>query len=485
MLLGSNQVLNIDPTKKGAASFFYTQAPFALSNSGVFSDKNNIAPVIGMAYTPRFSHALFGNDDTVIRAGFRVGYDETFNNIPANMGLNAPYNLTTNQTAGVTQPGKFPWAVGFDQSVPFVSNFGNQGQGHPTSGVIGFGATDPNLRSAYIYQYNVGIQRRLGTLISIEADYQGSSGHKLLLSIDQNQPVVVVNDATKGGKVAPNEQIFPYPSFARITMGKDLATSNYNGLVLTTRYQGRRGIYLQGSYTFGKSLDDSSSWSVPSGQPPNIADPRHLKLDWGPSNFDLRHRAVFTYVIDVPAGPGHRVLDWNNPAGRQVFGGWQISGITTVQCGAPFTVYNSATDFSGFNQTSDRPDVIGGRHLQQDNRNVDGAFDTSFFSKNPPTGRVGTAGRDQFYGPGLVNFDFAAAKNFPLHTERVRLQFRADLFNIFNHTNFSNPISNQSNANFGKITATVGSAVATAVGTTAGLVGGGPRVVQLSMRLSF
>jgi hypothetical protein len=194
---------------------------------------------------------------------------------------------------------------------------------------------------------------------------------------------------------------------------------------------------------------------------------------------------VFTYVIDVPAGPGHRVLDWNNPAGRQVFGGWQISGITTVQSGAPFTVYNSATDFSGFNQTSDRPDVIGGGHLQQDNRNVDEAFDTSYFSKNPPTGRVGTAGRDQFYGPGLVNFDFAAAKNFPLHTERVRLQFRADLFNIFNHTNFSNPISNQSNASFGKITATVGSAVATAVGTTAGLVGGGPRVVQLSMRLSF
>ena len=151
-------------------------------------------------------------------------------------------------------------------------------------------------------------------------------------------------------------------------MGKDIATSNYNGLVLTTRYQGRRGIYLQGSYTFGKSLDDSSSWAAPSGQPGNVADPRHLKLDWGPSNFDLRHRAVFTYVIDVPAGPGHRVLGWDNPVSKQVFGGWQVSGITTVQSGAPFTVYNSSTDFSGFNQTSDRPDVIGTGKLQQDNR---------------------------------------------------------------------------------------------------------------------
>jgi hypothetical protein len=85
----------------------------------------------------------------------------------------------------------------------------------------------------------------------------------------------------------------------------------------------------------------------------------------------------------------------------------------------------------------------------------------------------------------LVNFDFAAAKNFALGTERVRLQFRADLFNIFNHTNFSNPVSNQSSSSFGKITSTVGSAVATAVGTTAGLVGGGPRIVQFSMRLQF
>jgi hypothetical protein len=98
---------------------------------------------------------------------------------------------------------------------------------------------------------------------------------------------------------------------------------------------------------------------------------------------------------------------------------------------------------------------------------------------------VGTSGRDQYYGPGLVNFDFAAAKSFPLGTERIRLQFRADLFNIFNHTNFSNPVSNQSSASFGKITSTVGSAVATAVGTTAGLVGGGPRVIQFSLRLQF
>jgi hypothetical protein len=484
-LLGTNQVLNIDPTKQGPSSFFYTQAPFTLSNSGVHSDKNNFAPVVGMAYTPRFAERLFGHDATVIRTGFRMAYDDVFNNIPANMGLNAPYNLTISQTANVTQPGKFNWPIAYSPNVPFISNFGKQGPGTPQSGVIGFSAEDPNLRSAYIYQYNFGIQRRLGNQFSIEADYQGSSAHKLMVSVDLNEPVVAVNNPAVRGPLAPNQQFFPYNTFARLNMGKDLATSHYNGLVITAKWQGRRGMYLQGWYTFSKSLDDSSSWSVPSGQPGGLADPQHLKADWGPSNFDIRHRAVVTYVVDVPIGPGHRVLGWNNVVNREAFGGWQVSGITTIQSGSPFTVYNSAQDFSGFNQFDDRPDVIGTGPLTQNNRTPDSAFDTTFFSKTPPTGRVGTAGRDQYYGPGLANYDFSAAKNFPLGTERIRLQLRADLFNIFNHTNFSNPVSNESSSSFGKITATVGSAVATAVGTTAGVVGGGPRVVQFSMRLSF
>jgi len=481
VLLDSNQLLSIDPSKVGFASLSLAPGPVKISNTGVHIDRNNFAPVVGFAYTPRFAQTLFGKDATVIRAGFRVAYDEVFNNIPANMGLNAPYSLTTNQTANVTQPDKFPWAVGYDQNVPLVSNYGKPNQ----SGLVSFGAEDPYLRSAYIYQFNFGIQRRIGNDFSLEADYQGSSGHKLLLNIDLNEPYVTVVDPTKRGALTPNLQVFPYPTFAGINMGKDIANSNYNGLVVTGKYQGRRGIFLQASYTLGKSLDNSSSWSVPSGQPGGVADGRNLRLEYGPSNFDVRHRAVFVDVIDLPVGPGHRLLGWNNSFNRQAFGGWQISGITTVQSGAPFTVFNRSADFSGFNQFTDRPDVIGSGRITQDNRNPDSAFDTSYFSKTPPTGRVGTSGRDQYYGPGLVNFDFAALKSFSLGTERLRLQFRADLFNLFNHTNFSNPVSDQSSGNFGKITSTVGSAVATSVGTTAGLVGGGPRVVQFSLRLQF
>ena len=488
VLLGTNQLLAVDPTKKGFAALTLSQAPFTLSDSGVNSDKNNFAPVVGLAYTPRFAEKIFGHDATVIRTGFRVGFDDIFNNIPANMGLNVPYSLTTNQNTG-TQGGKFPWATGFNQNVPLISNFGKQGPGTPTSGLVSISAEDPNLRSAYIYQYNFGIQRKMGNSFSFEADYQGSSGHKLLLNIDLNEPTVIVNNPAVPGKTTPNQQFYPYPGFSAISMGKDLANSHYNGLILTGKWQGGHGIYFQGTYTFSKSIDDSSSWSVIPGQPGGVADGRNLRLEYGPSNFNIPHRAVFTYVMDLPVGPGHRLFGWNNLFNRELLGGWQISGITTIQSGSPFTPYNSSNDFSGFNggngTSTDRLDIVGTGKLRQNNRNVDAAFDTTYYNKTPPTGRVGTAGRDQYYGPGLANYDFSAAKHFALGTERMRLQLRADFFNIFNHTNFSNPVTNASNANFGKITSTVGSAVATAVGTSAGLVGGGPRIIQFAMRLQF
>jgi len=484
VVFGSNQVLDIDPTKKGPESIIFRQAPFTLSNSGVKPDKNNFAPVLGFAYTPRFAEQLFGRDATVIRGGFRVGYDEVFNNIPANQALNPPYNLLTNQIAGTTQPGKYSWAIGYNQGVPLISNVGKQGPGTPTVGVLSFNAIDPNIRSSYLYQYSLGIQRKLGSGFSFEIDYQGSSGHKLGLFTDANQPAVIVRDPSKRGPQAPNEQVFAYNHYGSVSMGKAIGNSNYNGVVFTGKYQGRRGIFLQTSYTFGKSLDYNSAYFGSSGERTGVADNNNLRLEHGPSSFDVRHRFVTVYVIDLPVGPGHRLFGWDNGLNRQVFGGWQISGITTLQSGTPFTVLtNTATDFSGFNQFNDRPDVVGTGRLQQDNRNPDAAFDKTYFAQ-AFAGRVGTSGRNQYYGPGIKNFDFSVNKNFPLFREQTRLQFRADFFNLFNHTNFANPVGNMANANFGKITQTVGSAVATAVGTTAGPLGG-PRLIQFALRLQF
>jgi hypothetical protein len=364
--------------------------------------------------------------------------------------------------------------------VPLVKFDAN---GNPLIGLVGFSAEDPNLRSAYIYQYNFGIQRRITGKLSLEVDYQGSTGHKLGLFFDQNQPSVIVNDPTKAGNAAPNRQIYPYPTFGAIATGADIGNSNYNGMVTTLKYIGR-GYFVQASYTLSKSIDNNSAFFGSSGEAGTVADANHINLDRGPSSFDTRQRFVTVCNVDVPIGPGHKLLGWNNGINRQIFGGWQVSGITSSQSGQPFTVYDSATDFSGFNQLVDRPDVIGTGKLTQDNSTPDSAFDTTYFSRTPPTGRVGTSGRNQYYGPGLINFDVAALKNFAIARERVKLTFRADLFNILNHTNFSNPVRDESNASFGKITQTVGSATATSVGTTAGPFGGA-RQIQFSLRLNF
>ena len=486
VLLGTDKLLTINPSGLGPAAFGYAQAPFSLTSSGVHIDKNNFAPVLGLAYTPRFAEKIFGHDDTVIRAGFRVGYDDIFNNIPANMGLNAPYSLTTTQASGVTQPGKFPWITGFNQGVPLVKF---NADGTPKVGLVSFNAEDPNIRSSYLYQYNMGIQRKIGNNFSIEMDYQGSTGHKLGMFVDQNQPSVIVNNPLVRGNQSPNLQIFPYPLFGTISTGEDIGNSNYNGGVAIAKYQARN-YFVQASYVYSKSIDDVSAFFGSSGERGAPASSHNINLERGPSSFDTRQHASILYSLDLPVGPGHRFLGWNNQFNRQLFGGWIVSGLVTAQTGQPFTVYDTAQDFSGFNQFNDRPDVIATGPLAQNNNNRSDAFGTpgtpgrGYFSATPPTGRVGTSGRNQFYGPGLFNWDLAAAKNFAITENRIRLQFRGDFFNLFNNTNFSNPIHDESSALFGQITQTLGSAVATAVGTTAGAYGA-PRQIQFSLRLLF
>jgi hypothetical protein len=281
--------------------------------------------------------------------------------------------------------------------------------------------------------------------------------------------------------------------FGNSQVAKSIGNSNYNGLVFVARYQSRSGVLMQGHYTLGKSLDYNSSYfGSPNllGETGAPVDARNLRLEHGPSAFDVRQRFNLFFVAPLPIGPGHKLFGWTNGFSRQVFAGWQVSGVATAQSGYPFTVVTGGADTSGFNQSNqgvspsggNRPDVVKTGSLPQNNRAPDAAFDTSWFAA-APAGRVGTSGRNQYNGPGLQNYDLALAKDISF-TERARLQFRADFFNLFNHANFANPISDLSNANFGRITQTLGGATSNAIGTTGGAIGG-PRLIQLSLRLSF
>jgi len=475
-LFSTNEVLGVDTTKIGPASLTLTPGAVTLPNSGQLKvDRNNIAPVLGFAWSP-----FKDSDATVLRGGFRVGYDDIFNNIPANLSLNAPFNLTTTQASGTTQPGKFSYATAFNQNVPLVKNVGKQGPGTPQVGLIAFNGMDPNIRESYNYAYNLGVEQKLTDRMSFEADYIGSLGRKLGIFVDPNQPAVTVVDPTKRGNQAPNIQTFPYPTYGSFSdaFGRAAANSNYSGLVTIIKYRGFHNIAVQGSYTWSHSLDYSSAFFGSTGDAGYPSNGNNLKAEYGNSAFDLRHRFVAYYSIPLPIGPGQPFLNYSNLLSREALEGWTVSGITEIQSGTPFTAYLGGTDYSGFNQFADRPNVGAGK-LPQNNKNPDAAFTTSYFS-TITAGQIGTERRDQYYGPGLVNFDVTASKDFPLSRERVKLNFRADLFNVFNHTNFSNPVATYTSSSFGKITSTVGNATSGSGGTI-----GGARLAQFALRLNF
>jgi len=496
VIVGTNSLVQISPTVPGPSAVTLGLAPYTLPKSGVYDDRKELAPMVGFAYTPRNKGRLFGDNATVIRGGFRMAYDDLFNNAPSNMALSPPFTLPTTQTANVTQPSTFSYAVAFNQNVPLVSNYGKQGPGTPTTGAIALTAVDPHLLSAYVYQYNFGIQRQLGKSLSLEIDYQGSSSHRLPVFLDLNQPTVVVNDPTKSFKVAPNQQVFPYPDFGKIEQVRSISNANFNGMVSTAKYQGPHGIFLQGTYTYSKSLDTNSSLYGSNGslgEAGNPANSNNLAAEYGPSAYDLRHHFVGVYILDLPIGPGHKFLGWDNRINREALGGWQVSGITTLQTGNPFTVEQGGADTNGFNQfdignasqSNARPNISPAcaNGISQNNRNHTAAFNKSCFIASTVPGQIGDESRDKYYGPGLQNWDFAVLKFFPI-TERIKFSFRSDLFNIFNHTNFANPIAYMNNSSFGQLTQTLGTQVATAVGTTGGPIGS-PREIQFSGRIQF
>ena len=497
VLLGTNQQLNVDPAKKGLAAIFYTQSNVTLPRAGTTSDYNNFAPVFGFAYTPRFSSGpgVLTDGKTVLRGGFRVSYDETYNNVTVNQTINPPWNLTTTQRVGVTQPAAgYGWNLAFDQNIPLVVRT-TQAPGAPAVGLLGFNGLDNRAPTAYAYNWNFGLERELSRTASIDVSYLGSAGHKFGSYVNPNQPAVIIRDPGFRGAQAPNEQIFPFPQFGSVRSAAFQTNSIWNGLVITGKLRAR-DLNLGGSYTWSHGLDNGSSFAgttLDTSQPDNRY---QTNLERGNSTNDQRHRFVAYYVFELPFGKGKHFLPNAHGILQQVAGGWQISGITNLFTGQPFTVYaNTSVDFSGFNSLLDRPDIVGSGPLVINRGNPDNFFDPAYFGKvagNPlcpgysaasgvrvsagcaPAGRVGTSPRNGYYGPGLINFDTTFSKRFPI-TERFGLTYRAEFFNIANHPNFSLVRNNvtMSSGQFGQMSA------------SSPYIYGAARVIQMTLRLDF
>ena len=362
-------------------------------------DRNNFAPRVGLSWRP-------GHGNTVVRSGYGIYYDQSSLATGEGLYFNPPYfNLQ------IFFPfGQLPLSL----SDPFPANFPIP---IPSSAL----AIQRNLRTAYTQQWNVSLQQELGHDRIVEVAYAGSKGTKLLGARDLNQPLPSAQ--------ASNPR--PVQQFADIDILESRGNSTYHSLQARFQQSLRHGLTALASYTWSKSIDDASSFFASAGDANFPQNSNDTRAERGLSNFDLRHRFSLSYSYDLPLGKG------------KFRGGWQTFGIWTFQTGRPFTVAllpgldnsNTGDSILGFGGANNRPNVVGPAALS--NPTPGRWFDTQAFTL-PPFGTFGNAGRNILTGPGYRSINVSIVKNTRL-SEHANLQFRAEAFNLLNHTNLDLP----------------------------------------------
>jgi len=330
----------------------------------------------------------------------------------------------------------------------------------------------PGFQNGYIGTWTAGVEQKLGGA-NLSAGYVGTAGIKLPAMDFPN------GYSGAGPGFAPYTQ---FNSAGQITGGygpvnvmTNRSHSSYHALQVSAQQNlTASGLGFQASYTFSKSIDDTSAvvGGFIAGQSGAVAqtaaeNPFDARLDKGPSNFDVKHALAFSLFQDLHADR----VPFLRPLGKTLTAGWQVLGIGTVLSGSPFTIYSGIQQTGAGSQGTDRPDQIGtpvlstSRTVREDYFGL-GANNNSYFSipidvaggTGPNRGVYGTLGRNTFRGPGLHNFDLALIKDTPLAERagaaRASLQFRAEFFNVFNIVNFGLPSNIVLGPGFGEISRT-------------------------------
>jgi hypothetical protein len=408
------------------------------------TSRKGIAPRFGFAYD------VFGNSKTAIRGGVGVFHELPLFNAyrSAAFGTLPFINTAALPAAQVT-------------SLPVPSSAFAAGPGViPLTESITF-----NLQPTYTMQYNLNIQQEaLGTVMTFA--YVGLRGVNLLGQGDINTAIPQI--LPDGTAFFPAGSLRRNPNFTTIRSQIQGFSSNYNGLNLSANRRFNKGLQFQASYTFGKSLDNRSGNSgrqeYSNGQARTF-DPYNRGLDYGRSDFDVRHNFTANFTYDLPFGK-----DLDGVAGVAVRG-WQLNSIVKLASGIPFTPLISGDgDRDGTDDNTNRPNLIGDPNTGP--RTPEQWYNTAVFV-TPTPGFRGTAGRNIVDGPNFKTVDFSMNKSFSL-SERMNLQFRIETFNLFNRTNFDLPSNSDDGstidiANPGRINGIIGTA----------------REIQLGLKLVF
>jgi hypothetical protein len=462
-------------------------------------------PRIGAAWSP------LGNK-TVIRAGFGM-----YNDLQDALGYRADQNAPFNPVYSLSNLKVSSLPI--DTTLPV-----------PKGAKLVPGGVQPDMRTPTLISWSLRVEREISPNTSVTVGYVGSHGYHELIGIDGNEPVPTICPAVPCPSVFPtydpsqptvafnpanpnapfNDPAVGFligtplagapvpartyyippgtgrgnPSIASTWTWFSVGTSSYHALGVDVRRRLAHGLALRGVYTFSKALDDGDSLNqTAAGNAPGlVANPFNLAADKGPATFDVRHIAAINAIWDLPFGRGQRYGDglggWRDVA----ISGWSLASVVTLQTGFPLTPqlsYNPSNN--GDTRNPVRP------FLNPDFRgSVTTGNPNQWFSPNafiaPPSasGFYGNAGRDEFTGPGLGNWDFSVIKQTRF-TERFGLQFRAEIFNLLNRANFNTPnlilFTPPAAANhFTGVSGTAG--VITNTATTA-------RQVQFGLKLNF
>jgi outer membrane receptor protein involved in Fe transport len=398
-----------------------------------FPDKNNWGPRVGLAWRPPFLK------DTAFRIGYGVFYELVNGNNYSNLtATSIPWIISQ----GVTNTLPVPTLDNQHLFAPFDA----PGAASPSVQPIVY---DPNARVPYMQEWNVSIQKQLGRTTSLDVAYVGNKGTKLETNVPVNRPLPGPGDV---------DSRRPFPGLSE---GFDVAhegSSIYHALQVKLERTYSAGLSLLASYTYSKSIDNSSS-DFGSG----VEDEYNLRLERAVSSFDYRHRLSVGYVYDLPFGKG-KALQPSNSVLSAIVSGWETTGIVTLQSGAPFTV-TSGRDVANTGSGSQRPDRI--RSGEISNPTIDQWFDTSAFVLNAPY-TWGNSGRNILRTDSLKVWDAGLMRRFSVR-ESMYFQLRGEFFNALNHPDFGTPDTNLSSGNFGRVFSTRNS----------------PRIGQVALKFVF
>jgi outer membrane receptor protein involved in Fe transport len=401
-------------------------------------------------FAPRagFAYDLFGNQRTSIRGGYGVFRSQIRQQANNGINLAQPFALRltiTNPPLGLDNPYSTS-----GNPFPFAPPAGAAAQTYTFTRPVTLSNFRPDFRNALVQQWNVNVQQDFSAGYVMTAAYVGNRGEHLFQSYQ-------ANPARPGAGSVDSRRLYA-PAFGPITTAASVGESTYHALQLSLNKRLTRGFTLLASYTRSRFVDTAS------GDGDGGSNPFDLSADKGTSDLDIPHMFVASFVYDLPK------LETASAALRQVFGGWQTTGIVLLRSGTPFSVV-SGRDNSQSGVNLDRADPVGDPHLSGDRRREEimaRYFNTAAFAQNA-AGTFGTTPRNFLRGPGYTNVDFGLFKDFPGLRGSHKIQFRTEVFNLFNRQNLGNPDANLSSPNFGRITNTVGD----------------PRVIQLALKYVF